>query len=367
MSALCTSGLLFVVYHWCKEDSLTGVFYLLIQPERTPESKGENMPEDKNATPTETFSEITGKTEVDPGAFLTEDEGHVDENLEDNPTGDEPPEKQEDNPEKPDSEDPNKGDEPEDGEDDPNLEDKNKPEEKVYAGKYKTLDDLKAAFVELGGDPDDYQDPKMLEEAYKVRQSEYTRTHQNNLDKPNSDQPLNETPANVDEMVEKIFSETSEEASKIQNGVDLYKFTLKSVLQNLVPMLKNASPEELAKQVAPMIAKTTAERSAKETELREVETKVPRLRTDKKFRDAFAFHVRGLMTEKRYTNLDSAMKDFVQLTTGKPIDDQEKKNNLKDKHSAQPLPDNSDANTGQDTDEVDDILNAHNKHKDIFG
>ena len=51
-------------------------------------------------------------------------------------------------------------------------------EEKLLAGKFKTADDLKKAFRELGGNPDEYEDIKMLEEAYRVREREFSRARQ---------------------------------------------------------------------------------------------------------------------------------------------------------------------------------------------
>jgi len=328
------------------------------------------MPESPTP-PAETFNESTGLTNVDPSIFMHEDEGNGSENHEDTPPeGDDPPENGENAEKK--KEVPSKTDEGDGKGDDPNA-DPSKPkteekkEEKVYAGKYKTVDDLKAALVQLGIDPDDYGSDAEMETAYKVAQATYTRVRQHETEKKSQTITTEEIPTDI----EALFKEANAKIdySKATNAQQLGEATLRAVLETLMPVMQKlkVDPEALAGTIGEKITTQSTQVNTLLTELREVETKVPRLRTDKKFRDDFADFVAGQKLNQTYTTLMESITKFV---GGKPVttDPKVTKQNKEDKGSAGALPDNSDGNgKGKQLDEADEILGAFKEHQVKFG
>jgi len=325
------------------------------------------MPE-PTVPPAETFNDNTGLTNIDPSVFLHEDEGNGEEQHEDAPEGDQPPAdgreagKEKEEPLKTDD-----GEEEETPPKDPSKPEDEKKPEKVYAGKYKTVDDLKAALIELGIDPADYSSDSDLETAYKTAQATYTRVHQNEIEKRKQEIPTDETPD-----IEKLVTEanTKIDYSTIKNSEQLGQATVKAVLETLMPIMQKlkVNPDELAGVIGEKITTQSATTNALLTELRDVESKVPRLRTDKKFRDSFADFITGQKLNHTYTSLLDSAKSFVGGTEFKD-DPKANRQNKEDKGSAAALPDNSEGadDRGKKTDEVDDILKAHNEHIQKFG
>jgi len=214
--------------------------------------------------------------------------------------------------------------EPEQTPEDPNQADPNEPvtpkveqkpaepakqtELKLYAGKFQSVQDLKNSFIELGGDPADYEDNVGgLEQAYQVRQREYSRVR---AQITHSNQPT-DVPKTVEQLMQEEFA-----------GVDANQFeTPQDMMQSLLKGFTNVlnksqgqqpkpqagiSPEQVARQVK-AVEKVTA-----------LYSKVPRLKTDKLFQQSFATHIRILCDENRmpmdqegYEDIHAAFKDFV--------------------------------------------------------
>ena len=325
------------------------------------------MPE-PTVPPAETFNDNTGLTNVEPSVFLHEDEGNGEEHHEEASEDDTPPEDGGEAEEK--KEEPSKTDDGEEEETppkDPSKPEDEHKEEKVYAGKYKTVDDLKAALIELGIDPADYSSDVELETAYKTAQATYTRLRQHETEKKKQEIAVDETPD-----IEKIFTEAKAKIdySKIKNSEQLGDATLKAVLETLMPIMQKlkVNPDELAGVVGEKITTTATKTNALLSELRDVETKVPRLRTDKKFRDSFADFVAGQKLNSTYVSLIDSITTFV---GGKvpSTDPNANKKGKDDKGSAAALPDNSEGadDRGKKKDEVDEILQAHTEHQIKFG
>lgn len=181
---------------------------------------------------------------------------------------------------------------------------------KLYADKFKTTQDLKNSFIELGGDPAQFGDNiQLLEQAYQIRQREYSRVRADIAHQ-------NQTPPPVQKTVEQILQESFQ-------GVDPTKFetpqqmweammggfgkALNEVQANQPVPQQGISPQDMAKHVRTVEAITN------------LESKVPRLKSDKLFRDSFAMHIRVLRDEGRmpmtpdgHQDLNGAFKNFVQ-------------------------------------------------------
>lgn len=234
--------------------------------------------------------------------------------------------------------------------------------EKLFAGKYKTLEELKAAFIELGGDPTRYSTPEALAEAYEVRQSEYSRVNheQANLDKLNQNiEKGGEKPVIDQDGVDKLLTQL--DWTKITDARDMAAQLLPIIFNNLPKLLPQAQPmneKDMVEKLAPMIAA----RETKLKELRDIETNVPRLKTDKTFRRAFAGYIRGQKDDGTFKGLDSAMKDFLGLSQSIVEElGKTKTETTQDKGSAAPAPDGGQGAPGGETktDEADDIISAH--------
>ena len=276
----------------------------------------------------ESYSESTGLTNIDDSVFLTEDDPSPE-------TGDEPGSHDEEDP----SNDPtvivddpeNNSDEKpnEDPAEDPKPEDKpnseNKPTEKpnepdqqpkVFANKFYSKEDLENAYINLGGDPAKHDTVEKLEEAYLTRQSEFSRYHQQQIQDRNQTPPSNNPakPQVSEEQIEEMMSKV--DWSKIEDGKDLARQMFSIMAQNMPQQPTQASPEQMAQQLAPIIKN----HEAKMQELSELESKVPRLKTlrDDKgsvipnpFREAFAAFVKGQRSQGTYTNLNDSFKAFI--------------------------------------------------------
>lgn len=230
----------------------------------------------------------------------------------------------------------------------------------VYAGKYNNLNDLKAAFYNLGGDPEEYQDPKELEIAYKVAEREFTRSRQRLAEQEKVDQPqeTKETPEDFDD---KILDQVNWD--KVENARDLGKELLKAFKQ-MLPQQQQPTEEQLVERIMPAIQ----EREARQKELTDLETRVPRLTKDSEFRTAFAFYIQGQKQNGTFRSLDTSMKGFLKLgeslaSEANSMSQQQEK----DKLSAFPSQDKGEGlPTKDNTDETDDILDAYEERKNKF-
>ena len=244
----------------------------------------------------------TGQVETTDDTFLTEDEleayggqnesGDVQPGGEpaaqiDEPTGDEPT-----------------GDEPTGDDPQPQVTPPATPtppaEPKLLAGKYKDETELKNAFIELGGDPAKYDTPEKLEEAYLVRQAEFSRVRQHQAELERLNQSPTKLPT-AEELMAKI------DWTQIKDGRDMFATMYQLMSDTFANLNPQMSPQQLAEQLTPIIR----EREAKMGELNTLEGKVPRLKNDPGFRRAFALHVKDQKVNGSYKSLDESMKDFV--------------------------------------------------------
>lgn len=195
------------------------------------------------------------------------------------------------------------------------------PAPKLLAGKYASVEQLQDAFVNLGGDPSHYDTPEKLEEAYSVRQQEYNRSRQQFT----QNQPPTPTPLpppvfkDPQQIVSDILSNT--DFSKVKNATEMGAALVSAFAPVLAEQQRVFQEQLKATQVDPtQLAQTLQEREAVLTEIRDLETEVPRLRyqTDEKgqpipnpFRDSFAAYVKGLKGLGTYTGMKDAMRTFI--------------------------------------------------------
>lgn len=322
----------------------------------------------------ETYNEATGLANVDENLFVPEnDDSTVDDPSAqpENSTPEStqtPTQERKDTPSKPTDQptavDPEKpGNEPSPGKertDDP----QNQP--RVYANKFKSEDELKKAYQNLGGNPDKFKSVEALEEAYEYRQGEYTRIQQEQAER---DRLANMVPENtagntmpedpkqtVDSMMAKV------DWSKVENAEDLGKQLLTIFMENM-PQNNQQIPTEaqLVERLMPLMQ----EREQKQKALTSLETEVPRLKTDQSFRKAFAYHVVGGRADgtkypRTTEGLREAMKDFLawgrsiaeEGARQNEINTQEKRGAIAPKEGGEGLP------AQNQGDEMDDIIGA---------
>lgn len=243
------------------------------------------------------------------------------------------------------------------------------PQAEMFAGKFKSLDDLKSAFAELGGNPAKYSDARALEEAYEVRQSEYTRARQQVAEQERinrqveniSRQPQPE--ANKTLNPEELLSELKQSGAldKIETPEDLIRVTLEAVTSRLGNLNNGLSHE----QVQEIISETKA-REERLSELHSLESDIPRLKSDEGFRNLFAIFVKEQRLNGQYQSLRESFKDFVKI--GQSVGEEyvnQNKATAEVKQSATSVPDNGAIASGS-KDEVDDILGAYNERQSKF-
>src|SRR3989339_847200 len=321
------------------------------------------MTEHTDAAP-ETFDPVSGKANADPNDFLAEGEGEGEgqaattEGEETSPVQD------------------GKPDEPlkvkkEEGQDtNPQGETTTTPstpqqpqQDTLLAGKFKTEDDLKKAYQELGGDPSRYSDQKMLEEAYLVRQREFTQSRQflASQGQRKAEQPRGTQPVLDEQRVEDAIGKI--DWSKVNNAQDAVREAVRVSAQTL-PRQEQPSPEQIAEQIAPIIE----DREKKLTELSSLENNVPRLKSDSKFRTAFAGHVNMQKMQGHFINLQESMKDFLDVAQGavEELNRSNQQNKTAKANAQQPTETDQTNNTEQPKDEVDEILGAYGKSKERY-
>lgn len=178
----------------------------------------------------------------------------------------------------------------------------------MYADKFKTVQDLKNSFIELGGDPARYGDNvQLLEEAYAVRQREFSTSRAQIAH-------LNQPPAEPQKTFQEILSEefAKYDPSKFESPQQMWEAQTKATqaaadrFEKQQTQVQQITPQEMDRQIKIV------------NNINALETKVPRLRTDKNFRQAFATHIRVMRDEGRMpTNPDGtqdlvgAMRDFI--------------------------------------------------------
>lgn len=190
---------------------------------------------------------------------------------------------------------------------------------KLYAEKFKTPQDLKNAYVELGGDPAKFGDNiGQLEEAYRVRQSEYSRVRAQISHGQNQPQQ----PAMPQQTFQEILNEefAKYDPSTFASPADMWK----AQTQATAAAAARFEAQQARQMQQPQITPQEMDRQIKiVNNVNSLEKLVPRLRTDQNFRKAFATHIHIMRDEGRMpTNPDGtqdlkgAMKDFIQGQSG---------------------------------------------------
>jgi len=178
----------------------------------------------------------------------------------------------------------------------------------MYAEKFKTVQDLKNSFIELGGDPARYGDNvQLLEEAYAVRQREFSTSRAQIAH-------LNQPPAAPQQTFQEILKEefSKYDPNSFAGPVDMWNAQQAATeaaaarFEKQQTQVQQITPQEMDRQIKIV------------NNINSLETKVPRLRTDQNFRQAFATHIRVMRDEGRMpTNADGtqdlvgAMRDFI--------------------------------------------------------
>jgi hypothetical protein len=181
-------------------------------------------------------------------------------------------------------------------------------EEKLYADKYKTIDELENAYIELGGDPAKYKDrPEALEEAYQVRQSEFSRSR-SDLKRV---EELRKEPV---KSFQEILSEEMDkyDPATFASPVDMWNANKEATAKAMERYEQQVKTSQITPQEMDHQIKTI-------NELKNLETKVPRLTKDAQFRNAFAYHVEKMKQDgtikKTATgtfDLTDAFKNFME-------------------------------------------------------
>lgn len=277
---------------------------------------------------------------------------------------------------------PDADNDPEDGKDDdvddPDKKDNDPDEGKddvLIAGKFKTKEELEKAYQNLGGDPAKFKTVEGLVEAYTYRESEFTRLKQEQAERDRianlipentgKDKIVPNSQATVDEMMKKV------DWTKVTDAQSLGQQLFTIMLENMPKAQQELTPEQLVEKVMPMMK----EREEKQQALHEIETEVPRLKSDAAFRKAFAYHVVGGKSDgtkypRTKEGLKDAMKDF--LAWGKSIADEsarQTKINNDSKNAAAGIPTGGSADivNNKKGDEVDDIISAYAEKQKKLG
>ena len=189
----------------------------------------------------------------------------------------------------------------------------------LLAGKYKTIDELKHGIEELGGDPTGITEPKMLEQVYKTVQASFTKWQQRQqkaeelAHPPEAPKPFALTDESIKGMVDQIdFSKVEDMRDVAQQ---MFGIMFKEIGKNLPQMLPKQAPTMTPQEMAAQVEQVTQATDS----LGFIEAKVPRLTTDKNFRDQFAVHLKNGKEKGIYPKIatrDSmvlAMKNFQKM------------------------------------------------------
>lgn len=235
-------------------------------------------------------------------------------------------------------------------------------EPKLYAGKYRTVDELKRAYQNLGGDPTRFDNDKALEEAYQYRNAEYTRVQQENAERERTIAAMEarkKAERNPDQVVEEMLGKI--DWNQVTDAQTLTKQLLPIILQNIPQGQATMDEGQLVEKIIPIIQ----EREQKQAALAAMEREVPRLTTDPAFRKAYALHVAGGRKDgtpypRTKEGLQEAMRDF-QAFAKSLLTETQKQQEQQDRAKAaalQPSGGGMDIK-GKKTDEADDIIAAY--------
>jgi len=293
----------------------------------SPSSQPNNKPEEPQAAASDPIQEewdAQGRMKVADDTFLSDEEMPTATGQPKEP-GDVPAEPQpgvkpapgsgqkpEDKPDEPKQPQKPDGEEEEEGE--PKKPEPPVPEPKLLAGKYKDEAELRNAFIQLGGDPARYDTPAKLEEAYLVRQQEFSRSHAELAEQRRLQaqaQAKDEQPQVTLDAINESLAQV--DWSQVKDARDVAKVVAQTVGQVLAAQQKQLDPNQIANQITPLVQ----QREQRLGELRTLEEKVPRLRKEpgqtNPFRDAFGRYVAGQKSERAFQSLEQSMKDFLQF------------------------------------------------------
>jgi len=256
---------------------------------------------------------------------------------------------------------------------DPAQQQPQQQEERTYAGKFKSVEDLRHAFVNLGGNPNKFKSDEALEEAYEVRQSEFSRVRQEAATIARLEQPIqnpnNTTPnqtGNPLENPEALLDQV--EWDKVENARDLGRELLKVVAPLMQqPQIAMPSESELVDRIMPVMQ----QREAAQRELQAIETEVPRLKLvegqENPFRNAFAMHVKNEKQSGSFSDLRTSMKNFLSwaedISTARAA---AKVASTEAKVDAAPTDNRGEGLPNGQADEVDSIIGAFKSRQDKF-
>lgn len=333
------------------------------------------MPEEAQTTQTtqptetttqaaETYNEATGRTNVDDSAFLPEGENGAEGQTEVilSKAGEEESQQTTTQPTEATTTTP--------------VTETGKPApttETLLAGKYKTADDLKSAFVQLGGDPSKYDTTEKLVEAYQVRQQEYNRfkaeqdarEQREREQAQRQQQPVEKTP---EQLAQEVIGKLN--FGKIENVQDLVTQLLPALIGSM-PKPQQVDPNQLFTQ----FEQQSKEREQKAVALAQLEKDVPRLAmkedpenpgkmipADPNFRKAFAGFLIAGNYPRNVIGLQTAMKDFLTVTQpGQAPQTTENKNSAAE--AQETAGQQSTTKKNQDKDEADEIIDAFKENQ----
>lgn len=180
----------------------------------------------------------------------------------------------------------------------------------LYANKFKNVQELKNSFIELGGDPAQFADNvQLLEQAYQVRQREFSRTRAEMA----ASQPK-APPKTIEQMMQEEFGAI--DPATFQSPLDMWNAMMKG-FQNVLTNQQSQQSKQPTITPMEMMKQTTIH-----SELSTLEGEVPRLKTDTALRMAFSTHIRMMRDEGRMPvkvvngveieDLKLAFKDLVQ-------------------------------------------------------
>jgi len=242
-------------------------------------------------------------------------------------------------------------------------------EGRVYANKYHSVEELKKAFVNLGGNPNKYSTPEALEEAYEVRQAEWRRITNEQSELARLSKVVTEpTPgrgdnpqAEVEALLDKV------DWAKVENARDLGR-ALVGILREGQPQQRVPSEAEIVDRVLPVLQ----QREAAQRELSELESEIPNLRyvegQENEFRNAFATFILGEKRSGNYQNLRTSMKNF--LRWNETILEQAGKMKAAQQEAKQDAGSISERGAGlppSGSDEVESIIGSYKSRQEKFG
>lgn len=321
--------------------------------------------------PSEEYNAATGLQNVDESVFVPDD-GQAEETPE-QPDGSETPSEQPDGQEETPGQEgdtPDEGSESEEGEEQPEAGDEKPEDSRLLAGTFKNEQDLRAAFENLGGDPDRYKSVAQLEEAYEVRRAEWTRAKQQYNEVLNQNQqPQNQDAAQSEQPMDRKALADEAYNSIDWNNVKDAPTAIKAAIDAVLGVVDRAVPKGQQFDENAVITRLNKVQQS-QASLAKLEKEVPRLTTDQGFRDNFAAFIMGQQKMGTYTDPETSFRQFMGFgRNASQVQSQRSQETKRDKlGSAIPDKGNGAATSEQKKrDEVDDIIDAFQERKNIFG